>query len=70
MYSVLLLLTFIPLLSSAYLHFSRLTSTCSLLSLQIKMSSANIIVHGDSCLISSVNLSITIANKEGLRADP
>uniref|UniRef100_A0A0E9PNE4 Uncharacterized protein n=1 Tax=Anguilla anguilla TaxID=7936 RepID=A0A0E9PNE4_ANGAN len=28
------------------------------------MSSANIIVHGDSCLISSVNLSITIANKE------
>ena len=29
----------------------------------------NIIVHGDSCLISSVNLSITIANKKWLRAD-
>ncbi|KAJ8356648.1 hypothetical protein SKAU_G00194420 [Synaphobranchus kaupii] len=34
------------------------------------MSSANIMVHGDSCLTSSVNLSITIANKKGLRADP
>ena len=28
------------------------------------------IVHGDSCLTSSVSLSITIANKKGLRADP
>ncbi|KAF7647096.1 hypothetical protein LDENG_00177580 [Lucifuga dentata] len=34
------------------------------------MPSANIIVHGDSFLISSVNLSITNANKKGLRANP
>ncbi|KAF7652147.1 hypothetical protein LDENG_00100830 [Lucifuga dentata] len=34
------------------------------------MSSANIIVQGDSCLTSSVSLSITTANKKGLRADP
>ncbi|XP_054648940.1 uncharacterized protein LOC129190355 [Dunckerocampus dactyliophorus] len=70
MYSVLLRLTFIPLLSRANLHLSSFSSTCSLLSLQITMSSANIIVHGDSCLTSSVSLSITIANKKGLRADP
>ncbi|KAF7663340.1 hypothetical protein LDENG_00211810, partial [Lucifuga dentata] len=70
MYSVLLRLTFIPLLSRAYLHLSRFSSTCSLLSLQITMSSANIIVQGDSCLTSSVSLSITTANKKGLRADP
>ncbi|KAK3549483.1 hypothetical protein QTP86_002323 [Hemibagrus guttatus] len=34
------------------------------------MSSANIIVQGDSCLTSSDNWSITIANRKGLRADP
>ncbi|KAF7642611.1 hypothetical protein LDENG_00254750 [Lucifuga dentata] len=34
------------------------------------MSSANIIVQGDCCLTSSVSLSITTANKKGLRADP
>ncbi|KAK3548625.1 hypothetical protein QTP70_015869, partial [Hemibagrus guttatus] len=39
-------------------------------SLQITMSSANIIVQGDSCLTSSDNWSITIAKKKGLRADP
>ncbi|XP_047670841.1 granzyme B(G,H)-like [Tachysurus fulvidraco] len=33
-------------------------STCSILSPQITMSSANIIVHRDSCLTSSVNLSM------------
>uniref|UniRef100_A0A8C4N0J5 Uncharacterized protein n=1 Tax=Eptatretus burgeri TaxID=7764 RepID=A0A8C4N0J5_EPTBU len=70
MYSVLLRLAFIPLLSSAYLHLSSFALACSLLSLQIMMSSANIIVHGDSCLISSVNRSITIANRKGLKADP
>ena len=43
MYSVFLLLTFIPLLSKAYLQLSSFSSTCSLLSLQITMSSANII---------------------------
>ncbi|KAI5619245.1 hypothetical protein C0J50_21276, partial [Silurus asotus] len=60
----------IPLLSSAYLHLSRLFLTCSLLSPQITISSANIIVQGDFCLTSSVNLSITTANRKGLRADP
>ncbi|XP_068170159.1 MTOR-associated protein MEAK7 isoform X1 [Antennarius striatus] len=70
MYSVLLLLTFIPLLSRTNLHLSSFSSICSLLPLQITMSSANIIVHGDSCLTSSVRLSITIASKKGLRADP
>ncbi|KAK3528880.1 hypothetical protein QTP70_011755 [Hemibagrus guttatus] len=55
---------------STNLHLSRFSSTCSLLSLQITMSSANIIVQGDSCLTSSDNWSITIANKKGLRADP
>uniref|UniRef100_A0A8C4Q084 Uncharacterized protein n=1 Tax=Eptatretus burgeri TaxID=7764 RepID=A0A8C4Q084_EPTBU len=69
MYSVLLLLTIIPLFSSAYLHLLRLASACSLLSLQIMMSSANIIVHGDSSLISSFNLSITIATRKGLRVN-
>lgn len=33
------------------------------------MSSVKLIVSGDSCLISSVSLSIDIANKKGLRAD-
>jgi len=34
------------------------------------MSFPNIEVHWDSCLISSMSLSITIANKRRLRADP
>ncbi|MEQ2261068.1 hypothetical protein XENORESO_005255 [Xenotaenia resolanae] len=42
----------------------------SLLSLHITMSSTNIIVHGYFCLTSSINLSITTADKKGLRADP
>ncbi|KAK3555061.1 hypothetical protein QTP86_007992 [Hemibagrus guttatus] len=41
-----------------------------LLPLQITMSSANIIVQGDSCLTSPDNWSITIANRKGLRANP
>ncbi|KAK3545119.1 hypothetical protein QTP70_001147 [Hemibagrus guttatus] len=45
-------------------------SPSSLLSLQITMSFTNIIVQGDSCLTSSDNWSITIANRKGLRADP
>ncbi|KAK3540180.1 hypothetical protein QTP70_027713 [Hemibagrus guttatus] len=52
------------------LHLSRFSSTCSLLSLQITKSSANIIVQEDSCLTSSDNWYITIANRKGLRADP
>ncbi|KAK3560566.1 hypothetical protein QTP86_010906 [Hemibagrus guttatus] len=56
---------------SANLHLSRFSSTCSLLSLQITMSSANIIVQGDSCLTSSDNWSITIANgKRGSESIP
>ena len=45
MYSVLLLLTFIPRFSNACLHLSRLASTCCLCSLQMTMSSANIMVN-------------------------
>ena len=70
MYSVFILLTFVPLLSKPYVQLSSFSSICSLLSLQITMSSANIMVHGAFSLISSVILSITIANKQGLEADP
>ncbi|KAK3514994.1 hypothetical protein QTP70_003257 [Hemibagrus guttatus] len=52
------------------LHLSRFSSTSSLLSQQITMSSANNIVHGDSCLTSSDKWSITIANRKGLKAGP
>ncbi|XP_068188620.1 uncharacterized protein [Antennarius striatus] len=37
---------------------------------KITMSSANIIVHGDSCLTSSVSLSITIATRRGSELIP
>uniref|UniRef100_A0A3B3DI64 Protein kinase domain-containing protein n=1 Tax=Oryzias melastigma TaxID=30732 RepID=A0A3B3DI64_ORYME len=47
-------------LTKANLHLSNSTSTCSLLSLQITISSANIIVHGDSCLTSSVTHLTTV----------
>ncbi|KAK7041540.1 hypothetical protein SK128_022781, partial [Halocaridina rubra] len=69
MYSVLLLLTFFPLLSSAYLHPSKLASTSSLPSLHITTLSTNVMFHGDACLILSINLFIIIANKKGLRLD-
>ena len=67
MFSVLLQLTSIPFLSRAYLHLSKFSSTCSLVSQQITMSTANIIVHGVTCLTSSVHHH---SNKKGLRADP
>ncbi|KAK3559185.1 hypothetical protein QTP86_005078 [Hemibagrus guttatus] len=51
----------------ANLHLSRFSSTCSLLSLQITMSSANIIVQGDSCLTSSDNWS---SKQEGAQSRP
>ena len=57
-------------LHSSSLQLSSFSSTYSLLSPQITMSSANIMVHGASSLISSVILSITIANKQVLKADP
>ncbi|XP_068188235.1 glucocorticoid receptor-like isoform X2 [Antennarius striatus] len=59
------MLCFAPdlVINKSNLHLFSFSSTCSLLSLQITMSSANIIVHGDSSLTSSVSLSIT-------RADP
>ena len=41
-------ITFIPLLSNAYIQHSSLPSTSSLISSQITISSANIIVHSDS----------------------
>lgn len=42
--------------------------TCASRSLKITMLSAHIIVHGDFCLTSSVNLSIIRANEKRLRA--
>lgn len=68
MHSVLDVLTFIRLPSVACLHLSRVFSTCSTLTTD-HMSSANR-VHRDSCLISSANMSIIIADKKELRADP
>ena len=68
-YSVFDLLTFIPLLSNAYLQDSNLRSTSSLVSSQITISSANSIVHGDSLFTSSVSLSIITANRNGLNGD-
>lgn len=55
--------SFIPLLNRAYLHLSRLFSTCSQLSLPI-MSSAKITVHGDYSLTSSFNPFISTANQK------
>lgn len=54
---VLLQLTFMPLLSRAYLHFSKFSFTCSLLSLW-------------STTDHNVYLSITSANKKWHSADP
>ena len=69
-YSVFDLLTFIPLLSDAYLQDSNLCSTSSLVSSQITISSANSIVYCGSLLTSSVNLTIITANRNRLNADP
>lgn len=48
---------FIFLLSRAYLHFSKLSLNCSLLSLHITVPCTNIKVHRNTCLKSCVNLS-------------
>ena len=69
-YLVFYLLTFIPLLSNAYLQNSSLRSTSSLVSSQITISSAYRIVLGGSLLTSSVSLVIITANRNGLNADP
>ena len=69
-YLVFDLLTFIPLLSNAYLQDSNLRSTFFLVSSQITTSSANSIVHACFLLTSSVSLSIIIANRNRLNADP
>ena len=61
--SVLLKLTFIPLLSSAYLHSSRFSYTWTL---PATTPSANIIIHECAWKTSLVNLSVT---KKGLKAD-
>ena len=68
-YSVFDVLTFIPLLSNAYLQDSNLRSTCSLISSQITISLANSILHGGTLLTSSVSLSIITENRKGLNAD-
>lgn len=56
--------TLLPCTVDAKYIKSRFSSTCSLLSLQVTVSSAIIIVRGDSCPNSSVSLSW-----KGLRAD-
>ena len=62
-YSVFDLLTFIPLLSNAYLHHSSLRSISSLVYSQITTSSINSIVQDGSVLTSSFSLCIIIANR-------
>ena len=69
-YSVFNLLTFIPLLSNAYLQDSSLCSISFLVSSQITISSANSVVHGGFLLTSSVSLSIVTANRNRFNADP
>ena len=69
-YSVFDLVTFIPLLSNAYLQHSSLCSTFSLVSSQITITSANSIVHSGSLFTSSVSLSIVTANRNRFNADP
>ena len=69
-YSIFYLLTFIPLLSNAYLQDSSLHSAFSLVSSQITISSANSIVHGGFLLTSFISLSIITANRSGLNANP
>ena len=74
MYSVLSLMMFKPL-PRAYLHLSKVSSTCTLLSLHTTAtatttsSATENMVHGDSCLTSYVSLSITTANQKGIRAN-
>ena len=68
--SVFNLLTFIPLLSNAYLQHSNLCSTSSLVFSQVTISSANNIVYGGSLLTLSVIPSIITANRKGLNVDP
>lgn len=43
---------------------------CSLLLRRVMKLSSNIVIYKDSCLTSSVNLSVTTANKKGLSTDP
>lgn len=62
-------LPFILLLSETFLWLSRCPSNCSLLSLQITMSSANTVARGESCLTYFFSMSVAIANKMELRAD-
>ena len=50
--SVTLYLTFIPILCNANLKLTKFSSICSLLSPQV-------IVHGNSCLTTCINVSIT-----------
>ena len=69
-YSVFNLLTFIPLLSNAYLQDSSLRFNSFLVSLQITISLANSFVHDGSLLTSSVSLSIITANRNGFNVDP
>ena len=67
-YSIFNRLTFIPLLSNAYLQHPSLRST-SLVSSQITISLAYSIVHGGSLLTSFVSLSKIPASRNGLNAD-
>lgn len=62
-------LLFCPVQTSNFQRSSQLV-IYSYHTVQTAMTSVVMIVHRKSCLIMSVNLSITIANKRGLRAEP
>ena len=70
MYSVFALYTFIPLFSKTLGHLSRSSSSPAFSSPQRTTSSANIMLHGTSFLMSSVRVSMMMANRNGLRAEP
>lgn len=63
-------LTSLPLLSRAYLHPTRFSPTCFLLSQQITMSSANVVLHKVQSNLVTCQLLITTLNKKGSRVDP
>ena len=69
-YSVVVLLTFISLLSKKFLHLYKSSSISFLLFLTSTMSSANIIDQVASFRTSPVSWSKTTENNNGLSADP
>ena len=65
-----ILITFRPLLSDAFFQISRSSSSSLCFCLDSIMSSANSISYGESFLMSSVSLSMMMAKRKGLSAEP